>query len=90
MIRATISQTKNTLSALLEKVKAGETVLILDRDTPVATLMPVSLPDNASFLRLIKTGAISPGARKPGSLPQPVKSKESALKALLQERAEGR
>lgn len=41
MKRATISHTKNHLSALLEEVRAGETILILDRDRPVAQLVPV-------------------------------------------------
>lgn len=41
MIRATISQVKNSLSAYLRRVRAGETVLIMDRRTPVASLGPV-------------------------------------------------
>ena len=38
---ATISYTKNHLSALLEQVKRGETVVILDRTKPVARMIPV-------------------------------------------------
>ncbi len=38
---ATISYTKNHLSALLEQVKRGETVTILDRTKPVARMVPV-------------------------------------------------
>ena len=40
MIRATISELKNGLSAYLRQVKSGETVLVLDRKTPVARLVP--------------------------------------------------
>jgi antitoxin (DNA-binding transcriptional repressor) of toxin-antitoxin stability system len=36
MITATISDTKNRLSELLARVQAGETLIILDRKTPVA------------------------------------------------------
>ena len=36
MKTATISEVKNRLSAYLRAVRAGETVLILDRDQPVA------------------------------------------------------
>ncbi|WP_369294471.1 type II toxin-antitoxin system Phd/YefM family antitoxin, partial [Klebsiella pneumoniae] len=36
MEKATISELKNRLSAYLKKVRAGHTVLILDRDRPVA------------------------------------------------------
>ena len=42
MIRTTISEVKNRLSAYLRRVKRGETVLIMDRKTPVAWLVPVS------------------------------------------------
>ena len=38
---ASITETKNHLSALLEKVKAGEVIVIYDRDQPVAQLCPV-------------------------------------------------
>lgn len=40
MIRATISELKNGLSAYLRRVRSGETVLVLDRKTPVARLVP--------------------------------------------------
>jgi len=36
MISATISDTKNRLSELLARVQSGETLIILDRKTPVA------------------------------------------------------
>ena len=39
---ASISQTKNQLSAILDRVRHGETVLIVDRDQPVARLEPVT------------------------------------------------
>ena len=38
MEKATISEIKNRLSAYLKKVKAGQSILILDRDQPVARL----------------------------------------------------
>jgi antitoxin (DNA-binding transcriptional repressor) of toxin-antitoxin stability system len=36
--KATTSQLKNRLSAYLKKVRAGGTILVLDRDTPIARL----------------------------------------------------
>lgn len=39
---ATISQTKNGLSALLDLVRHGETILITDRNRPIARIVPVS------------------------------------------------
>lgn len=41
MIRATISQLRNGLSAYLRRVRRGETVLVMDRKFPVARLTPV-------------------------------------------------
>ena len=41
MKTATISYTKNHLSAILEQVKRGETVTILDRTKPVARMVPI-------------------------------------------------
>ena len=63
---ATISQVRNGLSAYLRRVRAGETVLIMDRKTPVARIVPlthrtVSSPmssrdDEARIERLIVEG----------------------------------
>src|SRR5205823_4809164 len=39
--RSTIANAKNQLSRLLAAVRAGESVLILDRDRPIARLEPV-------------------------------------------------
>ena len=38
MKRATITETKNQLSAVLDSVRNGETVLILDRGRPIARM----------------------------------------------------
>ena len=40
MKRATLTDTKNNLSALVDQVQHGETILILDRGRPVARLEP--------------------------------------------------
>ena len=42
MKRASITQAKNWLSALLDRVRHGETVVIEDRGIPVAQLVPVA------------------------------------------------
>jgi prevent-host-death family protein len=42
MKKATISHAKNNLSQLIDWVKAGETVIILDRHVPVARLEPIA------------------------------------------------
>lgn len=42
MLTATVSQVKNGLSAYLRRVKAGETVLIVERKTPIARIVPLT------------------------------------------------
>lgn len=42
MKTATITEAKNGLSALIDRVKAGESVVITDRGVPVAVLEPAS------------------------------------------------
>lgn len=44
MNRANISYTRNHLSEMLARVKEGETILIVDRQQPVARLEPAAGP----------------------------------------------
>ena len=43
MIRVAISEVKNGMSACLRRVKAGESVLVMERRTPVARIVPVGI-----------------------------------------------
>jgi prevent-host-death family protein len=45
MKRAKISELKAKLSAYLRNVRNGETVLVVDRTTPIAKLMPIEAED---------------------------------------------
>jgi len=97
MKTATITEAKNGLSALIDQVKAGQSVLILDRGVPVARLEPIaSDPDQTGRLeRLERAGIVRRGSRpspvkrilKPG--PRLAKG-ASLLEALLEERRSGR
>ena len=63
---ATISKTRNSLSALLDRVRHGETILITDRNRPVARLEPVAAthgpgPDEGRLARLERAGIIRRG-----------------------------
>jgi prevent-host-death family protein len=97
MRRATITQAKNGLSALIDQVKAGESILILDRGTPVARLEPVVGAGTAEgrLERLERAGVIRRGLAAPPveqilqrgpALPVGV----SVVDALLEERREDR
>lgn len=96
MITASVSKAKATLSALLSRVRAGETVTITDRGIPVAKLVPLdggsAVDWDARLERLERAGLVRrPHQRlEQGWLarrPLPV-SRESVLEALLEERRE--
>lgn len=95
MEKATISQLKNRLSAYLEKVRAGGTVLILDRDQPIARIERVEAGAHPGdrIARLEKAGLVRRG-RRPLRLDllraAPPAARRSVLEALLEERRETR
>ena len=80
MRRTSITDAKNNLSALIDSVRRGETVLICDRNRPVAQLQPVGPGDGSGadspwLASLVRDGLVAP-AGKPlsvRSLPKPVK-----------------
>ena len=98
MIIASISEAKNKLSALLDRVKAGETVLIVDRGRPVARLGPAVSADEdpeGRLARLERAGIARAGARRISTrilrtAPPKSRTKGAALAALLDERRKGR
>jgi antitoxin (DNA-binding transcriptional repressor) of toxin-antitoxin stability system len=65
--KATISELKNRLSAYLKKVRAGHSVLILDRDQPVAKLEAVvgGTAHDDKLARLERAGLIRRGTSRP-------------------------
>lgn len=99
MKKASITEAKNGLSALIDSVKAGASVLITDRGQPVARLEPVETGQetdwDARLARLVRDGLVRPArAKLPKSfftreLPK-LKDDASVVEALLEERREGR
>ena len=98
MIQANISTAKNSFSAYLKKVSRGETILILDRDEPVAILSPyraitIEQKGKDRIALLSKHGKITlPRCREKHVLPPPIITAKPAnlVQALLEERASGR
>jgi prevent-host-death family protein len=99
MKKASITEAKNNLSALIDSLKGGSPVLIVDRGRPVARLEPVTTgrapEEDGRLSRLIREGIVRSG-RAPlsrmlfsGRLPRP-KGGASAVRALLEERREDR
>ena len=97
MRTATITQAKNGLSALIDRVRSGESILILDRGMPVARLEPATdvADGDGRAARLERAGLARRGATAPpiDLILQPgpaVPPGASLLEALLEERRTGR
>jgi prevent-host-death family protein len=67
MKTATITEVKNGLSALIDRVKAGETIVVTDRGIPVARIEPVtaSIDVGGRLKALERAGIIRRATGKP-------------------------
>ena|SRR5579872_4939634 len=99
MNKASITEAKNNLSALIDRVRAGASILILDRGQPVARLEPVGTisgeDDDGRLLRLVRAGVVRPARTDPPRAlfkdnPPRAEGAASTVELLLQERREGR
>ncbi len=96
--KASITEAKNNLSALIDGVKGGSPVLIVDRGRPVARLEPVNgaaASDDTRLARLVRDGIVRParaGISKDLFTTDPPRPGQgaSAVRALLDERRAGR
>jgi prevent-host-death family protein len=78
-----IAELKSRLSEYLRRVRRGETITVLDRDTPVARLEPVAADMSRLIVREPAAGA--PRLREL-RLPPPLKIKRDVLELLDDER----
>ena len=98
MKRAKIADLKNNLSRYLDHVRHGGTILVLDRDRPIAEIVPLreatskAAAEDAHLRHLERLGLIRRGK---GGLPswfgkrKPGRVHGSVLKGLLEERRSG-
>ena len=97
MRKASVSQLKTTLRACLAWVKAGEEVIVTERGTPIAKIVPLArspaaLP--ASLAALEQAGLITRGSGyvpdEVWTLPRPKDPQGLGRRALTEERETGR
>jgi antitoxin (DNA-binding transcriptional repressor) of toxin-antitoxin stability system len=95
--KASITEAKNNLSALIDRVKGGSPVLIVDRGLPVARLEAVGgvFSDDDRLARLVRDGIVRPargGAAKTvlATRPPRLKRGASGVRTLLDDRRTGR
>jgi prevent-host-death family protein len=82
-----IADLKARLSEHLRWVRRGHEVTVLDRDTPVARLVPVDPATGALSVRSPAASSPAPGAL---SLPPPLRLPVDAVGLLLEDRRSGR
>lgn len=99
MRTATITETKNHLSALIHEVRRGETIIVMDRNKPVARIESVEPLSDESHIarieRLQRDGILC--ARRENRMdkvltcrPVTTMGARSAVKVLVEEREAGR
>jgi prevent-host-death family protein len=80
-----IADFKSRLSEHLRQVRRGHTLTIMDRNTPIARVVPYSNEKQGGYLQVRKPLAGSP---KPHQipLPPPLRLKRDIVRLLLEER----
>lgn len=87
---------KAKLSEYLDAVKAGEEIIVTERGEPIARLLPIAQAESleVSMVRLVAAGLVTPPKRPLSddfwTLPMPDDPEGLVLKALLEEREQGR
>jgi len=100
MKTANVATAKNSLSRLLRRVRRGETVVITDRNRPVARLLPLALdgpPGDAELATLYEAGVLCPPVQRAWDVEAflaaapavaPLPADQSLAAAVLAEREE--
>ena len=98
MKKTGIAELKNNLSRYLDQVKGGESIIVLDRNQPVAQIVPIQNAGRGNDLgeeriaRLERKGLIRRGSGDPKkwlAKYRPVRVRGSVLEDLLDERRSG-
>jgi antitoxin (DNA-binding transcriptional repressor) of toxin-antitoxin stability system len=77
-----IADLKSHLSHHLREVRGGRALTVLDRDTPIARLVPIDSGDDV----VIRTPAKTAPALAKVKLPPPTRLSVDAVKLLLEDR----
>lgn len=94
MITADVAELGAGLRGYLDRVRAGEQVVVTEGGQEIARLVPTARPgpDDTAYADLVARGLIMPPERQPSGEDPPLVPAAGGLllQALLAERAEGR
>lgn len=92
MKRVGVRELKQNASAVLDRVRKGQSVEVTDRGRPIALIVPIPKPEDA-IGRLIAEGLATPATGSLSDLPTPIRLPEGRLlpsEALAELRADDR
>lgn len=87
MTRVGIAELKSRLSEHLRSVRRGGSITVMDRETPVARIVPCEAPGGPLTVRRPRRGAPRPGRVR---LPPALALRNDAVSLLVAERHGGR
>jgi prevent-host-death family protein len=78
-----VAELKAHLSSYLRMAQDGEHIVVMDRKTPIAEIVPIARERGAPWARLARSGLVRPGTQDWGSLEtSALKKRVSAAKLL--------
>lgn len=84
MAEAGIRQLRNHLSRYLERVQAGEEIVVTDRGRAIARVLPIE--GERTIDRLIREGRVTPAKQRDRSLPTPLKTDGTVSDLVTEQR----
>jgi prevent-host-death family protein len=87
MKKVGIAALKGRLSEHLRSVRRGQPITVMDRDTPVAVIVPCEAATGSMVIRRPRPDAPKPGRVR---LPRPLALRSDAVRLLLEDRRSGR
>jgi prevent-host-death family protein len=81
-----VRELKDQLSATLARVRQGQSIVVTDRNEPVALLVPIRARDREEILKtLTRSGRIAWAGGKPSGLAKPPKLRGRSVSEAVRE-----
>ena len=79
-----VRELRNHLSRYLERVRAGNELVVTDRGHAIARVVPVE--SERTLDRLIAEGVVTPARQKKSRVPEPIKTKSTVSDLVGEQR----